>query len=84
MNFRQKVYEIVKTIPVGKVITYKQIGNKLDPRSYQAIGQELKNNPNPMDIPCHRMIISNKKIELLLNEGIKIENEIVYKNCVIL
>lgn len=100
MKFRQDIYEIVKQIPKGKVITYKQIGKLLNSKAYQAIGQALKNNPNPKIIPCHRVIksnrdiggyfghindmTSNKKIGLLLSEGVKIENGKVNKNCVIL
>ena len=100
MNFRQRVYEIVKTIPKGKVMTYKQVGEKLNSKAYQSIGQALKNNPDPKNIPCHRVIKSNgeiggyfghidddlskKKEELLLNEGVEIVNGKVDKNCVIL
>ena len=100
MIFCEKVYEIVKTIPKGKVMTYKQIGVKLKSKAYQAIGQALKNNPDPKNIPCHRVIkrngeiggyfghinddISEKKEELLISEGVKIENGKVDKNCVIL
>ena len=99
-NFRQRIYEIVKTIPKGKVMTYKRIGDKLGSKAYQAIGQALKNNPDPKNIPCHRVIKSNgdiggyfghidddlskKKEELLLNEGVKIVNGKVDMNCVIL
>ena len=100
MSFSQKVYEIVKNIPYGKVMTYKQIGDKLNSKAYQAIGQVLKNNPNPENIPCHRVVTSNrktggyfghidddiskKKEELLISEGVKIVNGKVDKNCVIL
>ena len=100
MNFAQKVYEVVKNIPKGKVMTYKQIGEKLNSKAYQAIGQALKNNPDPKNIPCHRVVKSNgeiggyfghidddlskKKEELLLTEGIKIVDGKVDKNWVIL
>jgi methylated-DNA-[protein]-cysteine S-methyltransferase len=90
MNFRQKIYGIVKTIPKGKVMTYKEVGEKIGSKAYQAIGQALKNNPDPKNIPCHRVIKSNgeisgyfghidddlskKKEGLLRDEGIKIAN----------
>jgi methylated-DNA-[protein]-cysteine S-methyltransferase len=90
MKFTDRVYEIVKTIPKGKVITYKEIANKLGNKAYRAVGQALKNNPDPSTIPCHRVIKSNgeiggffgetkgkniiKKIDLLKSEGIKIIN----------
>lgn len=100
MNFKQKIYKIVKTIPVGKVMTYKQIGEILKSKAFQAIGQALKNNFDPKNIPCHRVIksnreiggyfghinddISKKKEELLISEEVKIANGKVDKNCVIL
>ncbi len=81
-------------------MTYKQIGEKLKSKAYQAIGQTLKNNPDPKNIPCHRVIksnreiggyfghidddISKKKEEILISEGVKIVNGKVDKNCVIL
>ena len=90
MNFRQKIYGIVKTIPKGKVMTYKEVGEKMNSKAYRAIGQALKNNPDPKNIPCHRVIKSNgeiggyfghidddlskKKEELLENEGARIVN----------
>jgi len=89
-DFKQRVYKIVKNIPKGKVMTYKQIGEKMNSKAYQAIGQALKNNPDPKNIPCHRVIKSNgeiggyfghidddlskKKEKLLRDEGIKIAN----------
>ena len=100
MKFNQRIYEILKTIPCGKVMTYKQIGEKLKSKAYQAIGQALKNNPDPKNIPCHRVIKSNREIggyfghinddiskekeEILVSEGVKIVNGKVDKNCVIL
>lgn len=99
-NFYRKVYEVVKNIPKGKVMTYKQVGKRLNSKAYRAIGQALKNNPDPKNIPCHRVIKSNgeiggyfghidddvskEKAELLQNEGVKIVNGKVDKNWVIL
>ncbi len=90
MNFRQKVYKIVEKIPKGKVMTYKQVAEKLNSKSYRAVGQALKNNPNPPIIPCHRVVRSDgrvggffgategkmvkEKIKLLESEGVKIVN----------
>lgn len=96
MDFKQRVYKIVKTIPKGNVMTYKQVGEILNSKAYRAIGQALKNNPDPKNIPCHRVIKSNgeiggyfghidddlskKKAELLQSEGVKIVNGKVDKN----
>ena len=37
MNFNDKCYKIVKKIPKGKVISYKQIAEQLNCKSYRAI-----------------------------------------------
>lgn len=54
---KDKVYEFLKTIPKGKVVTYGQIaehfGNKYLART---IGNILHNNPDPVNIPCHRVV----------------------------
>ncbi len=62
-KFAQKVLAIVKRIPRGKVMTYKEIAIKLGNKNLaRAIGQVLKKNPYPIVIPCHRVIRSDGKI----------------------
>ena len=59
----EKVYEFLKTVPKGKVVTYGQIacflGNK---HLSRAVGNILHRNPDPENIPCHRVV--NGKGEL--------------------
>lgn len=56
-GFFEKVYEVVKQIPVGKVATYGQIarlcGNK---RMSRQVGWALHVNPEPYVVPCHRVV----------------------------
>lgn len=71
---------IVKKIPKGKTLTYKQVAVKAgSPNASRAVGSVLKQNYNP-DIPCHRVIRSDgitgeynrgreQKIKLLRSEG---------------
>lgn len=62
-KFIQKVLTIVKKIPKGKVMTYKEVALKLGNRNLaRAVGQALKRNPYPIVIPCHRVIRSDGKI----------------------
>ena len=56
--FQKRVYNIVKKIPRGKVLTYKQVADKLG-SSARAVGRALKVNPWPIIIPCHRVIRTN-------------------------
>lgn len=56
-SFFQRVYEIVKKIPRGKVATYRQISLILgSSRLAQQIGWALHANPDPAHIPCHRVV----------------------------
>lgn len=57
MNTFEKIYEVVKNIPEGRVATYGQVaflaGN---PRWSRVVGYALHNNPEPNVIPCHRVV----------------------------
>ena len=57
MNTFEKIYEVVKSIPEGKVATYGQVallaGN---PRWARVVGYALHVNPAPGVIPCHRVV----------------------------
>lgn len=57
MNTFEKIYEVVKHIPKGKVATYGQVallaGN---PRWARVVGYALHNNPDPANIPCYRVV----------------------------
>ncbi len=62
MSFREKVLKVVKQIPKGKTLSYKE-GARLagSPRAWRAVGNILSKNKNPK-IPCHRVIRSDGKI----------------------
>jgi methylated-DNA-[protein]-cysteine S-methyltransferase len=80
MSFTEKVYEVVKKIPKGKVLTYKQVAEKAgNPKAYRAVGNILNKNYDPK-IPCHRVIKSDgtfggynrgmqNKLKILKEEG---------------
>lgn len=59
MNF-QEIYCIVKQIPPGKVLTYGRIAIMLGrPLAARAVGMALRNSPQDLSIPAHRVV--NKK-----------------------
>ncbi len=78
-SFKEKVHAIVKKIPAGKTLTYKQVAKLAGrPNASRAVGTILSKNYNPA-IPCHRVIRSDgkmggynrgekNKIRLLINE----------------
>lgn len=57
MNTFEKIYEVVKNIPEGKVATYGQVaflaGN---PRWSRVVGYALHNKPEQLAVPCHRVV----------------------------
>jgi len=57
--FQKKVYEVVKKIPQGQVLTYQQVAKRAGyPKAARAVGSALNKNYNPI-IPCHRVICSD-------------------------
>ena len=57
MKFFETVYEIVKQIPRGKVMSYGQIARAAGfPRKAREVGWALHVNPDPEHIPCHRVV----------------------------
>lgn len=84
-SFDQRCYELLKLIPKGKVTTYKLMAEALGTKAYRAVGNAMAKNPEPIAVPCHRVVKSNgeiggyalgveKKIALLESEGVRIEN----------
>jgi len=88
-TFNQKVLQVVKKIPRGEVLSYKEVAEKAGrPRAWRVVAQILKKNHNPK-IPCHRVIKSNKeiggfnqgkrkKISLLRKEGVVVKKGKVF------
>lgn len=82
-EFQKKVYQIVKRIPVGKTMSYKEVAWAAGfPNAWRAVGNILHKNKNPK-IPCHRVVRADgsiggynqgtrKKIVLLEKEGVNI------------
>lgn len=62
MNNSEKVYNLVKNIPLGKVTTYGILAKKAGMNSPRLIGKILHNNPDPSTIPCHRVVNSEGKL----------------------
>lgn len=61
-EFRKKVWEVLKDISYGELLTYKHIAEKiakakgLETMSAQAVGGAVGHNPLLIFIPCHRVI----------------------------
>ncbi|MBX4199069.1 MGMT family protein [Candidatus Parcubacteria bacterium] len=60
--FQEKVYAVVKKIPKGKVLTYKEVAKKAGkPLAFRVVGNLMSRNQDKK-IPCHRVIRSDGKI----------------------
>lgn len=80
----ERIYEIVRQIPRGKVATYGMIAQLAgNPRWARVVGYALHVNPEPGVIPCHRVVNrfgglspafafggENRQYELLREEGV--------------
>ncbi len=57
--FYQKVYNAVKSILPGQIITYGEVARLCgSPGAARAVGHAMATNPFPLVVPCHRVITS--------------------------
>ena len=62
-SFQLQVFEEIKKIPKGQVITYKELAKRIGrPNAYRAVANACGKNDNPKKIPCHRVIRSDGKV----------------------
>lgn len=61
MTREEMVYQMVRGIPRGKVISYGMIAKAvgISPRQ---VGRVLHNNPDNSSVPCHRVVHSDGSI----------------------
>ena len=85
-DFQLKVWNYIKTIPKGKIKTYKQVAIGINkPKAARAVANACAKNPYAPKIPCHRVIRSDgglggysgiggikKKLRLLRDEKVSI------------
>ena len=83
------IYEAVKKIPKGRVATYGQIAALAgNPKWSRVVGYALHVNPEPVKIPCHRVVNrfgetakafafggEDMQKALLLDEGIEFNSD---------
>ena len=90
-NTFEKIFAVVKQIPKGKVTTYGRVAAMAgNPHWSQIVGYALHANPNPKEIPCHRVVNKQGKLAsafvfggenaqaaLLESEGVEVKNGFV-------
>lgn len=86
----RRTYDLLQTVPTGRVTTYKALAEALGTKAYRAIGQFMRHNPDAPAIPCHRVVSSNgsiggfmgkrngaavaQKLKLLAKEGVTVQD----------
>lgn len=89
MSFRDKIYELTRQIPKGKIATYGQLARLAGkPKAARAVGLFMRLNPDPAHVPCHRVVGANgslvgysakegivAKKKLLMAEGVKFRGD---------
>ena len=91
-NFFDRVYEVVKKIPYGRVTNYGSIAKYLgSAKSSRAVGYAMNASHNIADVPAHRVVNkvglltgkhhffgSNLMRDLLESEGVEIiDNQVI-------
>ena len=91
-NFFDRVYDVVKQIPYGRVTNYGSIAKYLgSAKSSRAVGYAMNASHNIADVPAHRVVNkvglltgkhhffgSNLMKDLLESEGIEIiDNQVI-------
>lgn len=67
-DFRQEVWDILKSVPYGKTITYGDIAKIIAKRrgvkriSAQAVGGAVGHNSISIIVPCHRVVGADKNL----------------------
>jgi methylated-DNA-protein-cysteine methyltransferase-like protein len=62
MNFFERVYDLVRKVPEGKVTTYREIARALGTRDSRRVGHALHANPSGDQTPCHRVVTKDGKL----------------------
>jgi O-6-methylguanine DNA methyltransferase len=77
-QFREAVYAVVRSIPLGETLTYKEVAERTgSSRAYRAVGNILNKNYDPA-IPCHRVVRSDGSLGGY-NRGKKMKRDILTK-----
>jgi len=89
-EFEMLVYQVVRTIPKGKVSTYGAVAKLTGRGTARSVGSALAKNPFAPEVPCHRVVRADgslggfngetegpemaKKTRLLKSEGVGIQS----------
>lgn len=84
-SFSARCYDLVRRVPSGYVVTYKDVAHALNSKAYRAVGNAMNKNPHAPQVPCHRVVCSDgsvggfargsrAKARLLAEEGVRVRS----------
>jgi methylated-DNA-[protein]-cysteine S-methyltransferase len=61
--FERRVWDATRRVPYGGTASYGTIASRIgSPRAARAVGNALGQNPVPIVIPCHRVILGSRAL----------------------
>ena len=79
ISFAEKVRAVVKKIPKGKVMTYKEVASYAgNPQAARAVANVMAKNFDPK-VPCHRVIRSDGRLGGYNRGGTAVKRAILLK-----
>ena len=85
MDFNNKIYNLLKKVPKGRVTTYKILAQAIGTKAYRAVGNAMNKNPygslnckGKNMVPCHRVVASNGNLHGFAH-GLKKKTELLRK-----
>ena len=62
LTFKERVLEVIRNIPEGSVLSYKEVSLRAGVAgAARAVGTICKNN-NDLNVPCHRVVRSDGRV----------------------
>jgi len=61
-DFQRRIWEEMRRIPYGEVVSYGELAHRVGCRAYRAVGQACHRNPLPLLVPCHRVIAAGGRL----------------------
>ena len=63
LSFRQAVYDVVRAIPPGRVLSYGVVASLAGwPNHARQVGHVLAHVPQSLNLPCHRVVGSDGRL----------------------
>ena len=83
-SFYERVIEIIKSIPEGKVATYGEIADYADnPRAARQVAYILNSSWRKHNLPWHRVINSKGSISLPKDRGYELQKKLLKREGII-